>query len=114
MNEGTINYPPYSIAWANTQSRIFRSFPFQSREQAIEWAKVKATSHFNVSNQTVYLVTPDHQFHPLTASDLGNQLFRDQQQQNTPDDDDDDWETDTGVWLGDDDDDDDDNDGEHD
>lgn len=71
MIEGSINYPPYTIAWANTQSRIFRSFPFKTAEEALAWAKEKAESHLNIHQQPVYLITPDHQFKPVTASQLG-------------------------------------------
>jgi len=71
MIEGTINYPPYTIAWANTQGRIFRSFPFQTPEMALAWAKEKATTHLNIHNQPVYMITPDHQFKPVTAQQLG-------------------------------------------
>ena len=93
MSEGTVNYPPYTVAWANTQSRIFRSFPFQTREQAIDWAKSKVMSHFNPVSQTVYLITPDHQFKPLSAADLGVTMeqieqYQSSMQQNWEDEDD--------------------------
>ena len=70
MIEGKVSYPPYTVVWANG-NRVFRSFSFKTAEEAIAWAKTKVGRAFDANGQTVFLVTPEHQFKPLTNADLG-------------------------------------------
>lgn len=61
----------YSILY-ESQGMIFKIGPFDTEEEAMEGARsAAANEEFDIDDQNVYLMTPEHALLDISAEDLG-------------------------------------------